>query len=355
MDSNTESIDVSIANSSVNRNVVVDPDALVKQANILIEATTNLTKNEHKILLLLLAEINIDKPSSFCKYTFTIRDISKALGLVKSGTNYHNIIDTVKSLMETVIHFPHNGQHPDLPDGQMYHWIEAVPSYNHSTITMRISPELKDILLRLSKPWTVYVLSNVLKLTSSYSIRLYQLLIQYQNADKKNPGHWVRDFDIPTLREQLGVAPETFPEYSNLKQMVIGRAAKEVSEKTNIVVSLQTLQKKAKKVSSIRFVVERKSSFSVIYNPPSKSQSPGTSRVVDSPESIERQEREASLEAILAMCPAELQRLINEAEEEAFGDTTNPAFNLASEDIRRRAARSKVLDQYRDRIIDSQP
>lgn len=78
---------------------------------------------------------------------------------------------------------------------------------------MRFDPLLKPFLLELSNKFTSYRLANVIKLKSTYAIRIYELLKQYEDLKE-------RTISLENLRYYLD-AMDIYPNYANFKQRVL--------------------------------------------------------------------------------------------------------------------------------------
>ena len=103
--------------------------------------------------------------------------------------------------------------------------------------------ELKEFFSRIPIKYT-YVLK------STYAIRLYELLKQYENTG-------FRVDSLPDLREMLGVEPEEYSRFDNFERRVIKPAVKEINEKTDLEVSY-TKKRTGRKISHIEFEVKSK-------------------------------------------------------------------------------------------------
>jgi plasmid replication initiation protein len=76
--------------------------------------------------------------------------------------------------------------------------------------------------------FTQYLLSQTAQLNSTYSARLYELLIQWK-AVGKTPV-----FELETFREQLGIGVNEYKRMDHFKTRVLDLAITEISEKTDI-------------------------------------------------------------------------------------------------------------------------
>jgi hypothetical protein len=86
-----------------------------------------------------------------------------------------------------------------------------------------------------------------MQLKSSFSIRIYELLKQYENFKE-------RSFLVEDLRTMLGIEADEYPKYGNFKQKVLNVAQKEIAEKTDISFEYEET-KVGRGVGKIRFFI----------------------------------------------------------------------------------------------------
>ncbi|CKF63558.1 Replication initiator protein [Streptococcus pneumoniae] len=126
-------------------------------------------------------------------------------------------------------------------------WLSsAIYNRNKGTIDMRFDPLLKPFLLELSSKFTSYRLANVVKLKSTYAIRIYELLKQYEDLKE-------RTISLENLRYYLD-AMDVYPNYANFKQRVLKPSQKELNQKTDISFEFEEI-KLGRKVQKIRFII----------------------------------------------------------------------------------------------------
>ncbi|WP_201618390.1 replication initiation protein RepM [Psychrobacter urativorans] len=99
--------------------------------------------------------------------------------------------------------------------------------------------------------FTKYLLEQTAAMTSNYSVRLYELLVQWKTA-KKTPV-----FELDKFRGQLGVADEEYKAMSNFKIRVLDLAVEEINEKSDLNISY-TQKKKGRKIIGFSFTVLEK-------------------------------------------------------------------------------------------------
>lgn len=96
--------------------------------------------------------------------------------------------------------------------------------------------------------FTSYLLEQTVSLNSMYSVRLYELLVQWKTA-KKTPV-----FDIETFRAQMGVGIDEYKGMSDFKKRVLDLAVNEINGNTDLKVSYENV-KKRQKITGFKFKV----------------------------------------------------------------------------------------------------
>jgi hypothetical protein len=215
-------------------------NSLVTKSNKLIEANYKLGVMEQKIILCLASNIH-PTDSDFKTYTLPIKEFTNLLGL-RGTPKYTELRRITKELMQKVFEVRINKKVIQVS------WLSYV-AYNETegTIDIRFDPFLRPYLLELKKEFTSYKLENVVKLKSSYAIRLYELLKQYEKIQE-------RTFLLSELRKILGVE-DIYPAYGNFKQRVLLPAQKELEKKTDISFTIEEI-KIGRRVSKVKFVIK---------------------------------------------------------------------------------------------------
>ena len=217
----------------------VNKNNFVTKSNRLIEANYKLGVIEQKIILCLASNIQ-PTDSDFQTYTLPIKEFTNLLGL-KGSPKYTELRRITKDLMKKVFEVRINNKVIQVA------WLSYV-AYNESegTIDIRFDPFLRPYLLELKREFTSYKLENVVKLKSTYAIRIYELLKQYEKIQE-------RTFSLNDLRVLLG-AEDIYPAYGNFKQRVLLPAQKELKSKTDISFDLEEI-KRGKKVVKVKFII----------------------------------------------------------------------------------------------------
>ncbi len=110
-------------------------------------------------------------------------------------------------------------------------------------------PDLKPYLLQLKNRFLMYDMKHVLNISSSNSIRMYELLKAFEGIGK-------RTFEISELKEILGVEDKYNHRYYNFKKRIILQAQKDLAEHTDICFTIkETKLPGTKKVDKITFFI----------------------------------------------------------------------------------------------------
>ena len=101
--------------------------------------------------------------------------------------------------------------------------------------------------------FTQYLLSNTVKFKSVYSVRLYELLAQWKNADMRK----IPIFELQTFRKQLGVEDDEYIRMFDFKKYVLDKAINEINKHSDLVVSYEK-KKKGRVISGFKFKISEK-------------------------------------------------------------------------------------------------
>jgi len=223
----------------------IDTNFLVTKSNDLINALFELSVQEQRLVLILISLINPKEDENFKLYKIPIDLFKKAVGLSSAG--YYTELDQLTTkLMQRVFTVKLK------PKGFLkFNWL-AFCQYKSGQgyIELEISEHMKPYLLDLKSHYTSYRLKNVLPLRSGYSIRLYELLKQYEAIRE-------RYFEVGELRQILQISDKEYKLYADFKRKVILKAEKELPLKTDIAFTFKEKKGKGKKVEGIIFFIKR--------------------------------------------------------------------------------------------------
>ena len=227
----------------------------VRKANNLVEARYKFDIWEMRLFTKMLTLIRRDD-EDFKDYKIYLRDIVLDFQLAKNKEAYHLLREGAKKLMTKTFYIPYelDGVKRQFETPVISGLDSAVteggisPGSDHLYLTISFHPKMKPFLLQLKSQFTMYDVRNILQLPSTYSIRIYELLKQYEKIG------W-RLFTILELKSILGIE-DKYKLYGHFKNRVILKAQSDLAEFTDIQFTFEEI-KKGRGVKSIKFYIRK--------------------------------------------------------------------------------------------------
>lgn len=230
---------------------------VVTKGNEMIQASYSLSVSETRVILLCLSKIDSRKPLTLdYEFTITVDDFHDELG-VDRATAYRDLRAAVDRLYERSILIDASDQ------GSMIRWLCKKAYFRlKGEVNIAFSPQLLPYISELKNRFTSYKLKDVAKFKSSYSVRIYELLMQFKDG-------YQRKFAVNELREILDLGSK-YAKIIDLKKYVLIPALKDINEHSNLVVALSQ-EKRGKEITklifkySIRGVIDTKKKLTKEY------------------------------------------------------------------------------------------
>jgi plasmid replication initiation protein len=143
-------------------------DKLVIKSNSLIDMQTDLKLTQLKIFTKVIIQIVKEPNSEFCR--FSIQELMQEFNMTDS--NYTALKSATAGMIKAVILKTQNGE-VQLP-------LFTQVSYEKGIVDMYLHPKLKPYILDIKQRYTKYFFKSITGLNSMYSMRLYELLKQYE-------------------------------------------------------------------------------------------------------------------------------------------------------------------------------
>ena len=204
----------------------------VKKSNYLNQASYKLSVVEQKMLALLVAQIKKDTVD-FKPYSLNIKDFCNLIGIENS--NYTYIVSVAKSLLDRDVHFWYINEKGKEVEVNTKWLSSCVHVEGSGTVEMNFDNILKPFLLQLKNRFTLYRLENIIQLSSVFSIRIYELLKQYENAG-------IVKFSLEDLRKYIGIDDNQYKMYADFKRRVLVLAQNEIKQKCDIFFDFEEIK-----------------------------------------------------------------------------------------------------------------
>jgi plasmid replication initiation protein len=129
---------------------------------------------------------------------------------------------------------------------------------NSGLIKFEVDSLVKPYILDYTKGFTRYHLENILRLSSYYSMQMYEILKSYEKIGSRN-------IKIIDLRIMLNLKEKEYPFYANFKQRILLSSQKELKEKTDIYFTFEEI-KRGRKIIEIKFNIFPNNQNKIIEN-----------------------------------------------------------------------------------------
>jgi plasmid replication initiation protein len=212
---------------------------IIKQDYKLVNGKYKLDVNEIKFIFAVISQIKIED-KEFKTYEISVSELEDRLQAKQNETR-------LKQFAKKLMSKPFEVQ--TLTGWTVYNWFSKIEYVRNSgKFVVRIDDDLKPYLLELNERIVKTNFKEIINFSSTYAIRIYQMLIEYQKIGS-------RTFNVVELQDTLQVPP-SLKTYSNFKLKVLDVAVKEINRNTSLYIELTESKKERKKVIEITFKIQ---------------------------------------------------------------------------------------------------
>ncbi|MGP9772203.1 replication initiation protein [Halomonas citrativorans] len=211
--------------------MLMDHDDVVVKSNALVEAAYSLTVAETKLVLAAIAQVRRDEPiTDEIRYTVTANALADMGGF--AANHEHRALkqaaDRLLGRLISIIEKPNgSGRRPRV---LRTHWVQSVVYRDdEGAVDLRFAKDVIPYLNQLTAEFSQYKLTNVAGMTSSYGVRLYELLIQWRSKGE-------REVEVAWLRRVFQIEGK-YKSIRDLKRWVIEPAVRDVNEHSDLQVN----------------------------------------------------------------------------------------------------------------------
>lgn len=220
----------------------------IKKSNALVEAGYRLTLGEHRVILACIAKSQTQTLDDQTLYEVNALSVSDLAGVTRQ-TAYEELKDAAERLFNRQITVPFD-QDGKTPVIRRFRWVQQIEYVETlGLVRFQFTSALIPYLSELKERFTVYPISDVIKMTSIHAIRLYELLVQWRSTGK-------REIDVKWLKETFQIA-DNYKSISDLKRWVIEPAIEQINLHSPIQVSWEQ-KKTGRSVTHFSFVFSPK-------------------------------------------------------------------------------------------------
>lgn len=208
-------------------------DNLVAKSNDLIVASYSLTRNEQRLLLACISQID-SRPEAA---TVTVKDefvvTTTQLKELYKDTSKNNAYRDLKIVSDTLFDREVTIALDDNQTLRTRFVSSVLFQPNDGQITITFAQKILPYLTQLKRNFTRYRLADTVELSSIYAIRLYELIVCWQGQNK-----WSETLELAEFRYMMG-CEDKYKQFGQLRQSVIEKAIDQVNENTSYHVSVE--------------------------------------------------------------------------------------------------------------------
>lgn len=316
---------------------------MVRKSNQLIETGTDMKMLEQKIILTAMSQINVDD-TDFKTCVFTVKELAEILG-TKSKSIHEDVKIASEKLMKSYYHKPIEGKNN-------FEMISVVSRarYENGVLEIVLDEHLKEDLLELKKTgkFTTFRLNETMKLKTSKSISLYQLLVRDRNLPRKTT-HWKQRHELQKVKDAL-LCGDKYNEFKHFKSKVLTPRVNEINIHTNLTVSFEKV-KTGRSVTHLDFVMIEEVNEEALKQAIKDTTNTHNDREYKSDETLERDSELYDLEVKLTNATEDQKERFEEifvSNKELYTNKGNLSF--FTEEAVLKSARSNALIQWANEL-----
>lgn len=218
---------------------------LVTKANAIVEASYRLTLQEQRLVLYCVAQVDsrrsLEEQRHFSVEATPFRE---TFGLSQEKV-YEELKEAALRLFErkVTISDAQNGQET------LLRWVSMI-RYQHrrGRVVLNFAPEMLPFISALKDRFTSYPLESVARLSSTFAIRMFEVLAQYANLGR-------RQVPVEQLRRWLDCV-DSYPRFSEFERWVVAPAVAQLNERTELRVRYDKART-GRQVTHFEFVIGR--------------------------------------------------------------------------------------------------
>lgn len=224
----------------------MDKNAIVVKSNALIETSYQLSVNEQRIILSCISQVRRDEPiTDQIMYSISASEFSTLCGSnIKSS--YAELKTAALKLNDRRVRIT---KHPNGKGARkkilVTGWVQSVEyADGEGLVNLRFNHDILPYLTELKQCFTSYKLKNIVRMSSAYGARLYEMLLQWKDLGE-------REISIEWIRHTLQLENK-YQQMSDFKKRVLSPAMNDINNNSDLWVKWEQ-KKTGLKVTHLKF------------------------------------------------------------------------------------------------------
>lgn len=208
---------------------------LVTKDNKLINASYSLGIPEQRLIFLAIIEAREQHKLIDARGVLQIKAKSYQQQFkVEKHTAYEALKSATDGLFEAYFEYSDTHKQTGKEANHVVRWVQKISYINDAgMVELQFTDDVIPLITRLSEQYTEYELKQVSELQSEYSIRLYEIMMQWKKAGKTSR------IELEDLRKKLGVEQNTYKQMCDFKKRVLDHAITQINNHTDITASYE--------------------------------------------------------------------------------------------------------------------
>ena len=226
---------------------------LVVKSNRLVEASYRLTLNEQRIILYAISRCREEQRGLFPNepVVITADAFAKQFPSIDKGHVYHQLKDAMDALYDRSVTLYETDEDTGKEQVSKTRWISKASYVDGAgRIKVVFTSDVIKYVTRLETEFTSYQLEKVGNMTSSYAVRIYELLAQHRDIGN-------RTLNMAWLRETFQIAPDEYKLTTNFIRKVIEVAVDQINKHSDLTVSYKPV-KTGRAITDFAFKIKDK-------------------------------------------------------------------------------------------------
>jgi plasmid replication initiation protein len=219
---------------------------MVYKSNALVEAAYRLSVQEQRIVLACISQVRRDEAvTDEVLYSVRAADLAQLSGTAIEAA-YSELKAAALRLKRREVRLTQepNGKGKK-PKVMITGWVQTIFYIEgEGRVELRFTKDMLPYLTELTRQFTKYALTDVAKMESTYAIRLYELLMQWDSLGS-------REIELEQLREWLQLEGR-YPSIKDFKKWVLDPAVAQINEHSPLTVEWAQ-RKTGRKVTHLLF------------------------------------------------------------------------------------------------------
>ena len=221
-------------------------DLVVRKSETIVKARYRLSPLAIKFISVVIANLKRSDDLNQ-EYVVRVKDFQELTGQ-KTKRIYELIDEALENLLSNPITIPLGDERNTILKAN---WVSGA-TYNDGEVRFMIYPKLRPFLLEFKEKYLTYKIENILSLRGDYTVRMYEILKNWLETNKKYGRKAEKIISVQELREILEI-PSGY-KYHDIKRRILEKSKKELEEKTDVKFNYKEMLT-GRKVSHVKFII----------------------------------------------------------------------------------------------------